>query len=348
LGEASKTPFWAGTPARTVRRGHLWVSGDKVTIDGLTYQRGPLFAEWEGPETVTRRWPVVLVHGGGFQGTEWLDTPDGRPGWAQRFVEAGYVTVIVDRPGQGRSPFHTDTFGPMGPPFAYETGRNIYFPADADGRHTQWPFDPDDETAMDAFIAGYGPLPADLALSQDIEADRLARLLDRIGPAILLTHSASGPVGWLVADRRPGLVMGIVAVEPMGPPFAAIPNIGDLTWGLTAAPLQYEPAAASPADVLAAPPGTLRLPALAGLPIVAVTAEASAFAAASGPTIERLKAAGADAEVLHLPDHGVFGNGHGLIYEKNSDQALQPILDWLEERVCRSDRPTSEIQEVET
>lgn len=74
---------------------------------------------------------------------------------------------------------------------------------------------------------------------------------------------------------------------------------------------------------------THRLPALAGLPIVAVTAEASAFAAASRPAVEQLKAAGSRAEVLHLPDHGVFGNGHGLIYEKNSDDALAPVLKWL-------------------
>ena len=35
-------------------------------------------------------------------------------------------------------------------------------------------------------------------------------------------------------------------------------------------------------------------------------------------------------ELLHLPDHGVTGNGHGLIYERNSDAALKPVLDWLE------------------
>ena len=57
---------------------------------------------------------------------------------------------------------------------------------------------------MDQFNAGYGPLPADLAESEDMDAGRLARLLDRIGPAILLSHSASGPGGWLAADRRPG------------------------------------------------------------------------------------------------------------------------------------------------
>lgn len=182
---ASAKPFWTEMPARTVRRGHMWIPGDRLSLDGLTYRRGPLFAEWEAPEVVTRPWPIVPVHGGGYQGTEWLVTPDGRPGCAQRLVEAGYPVVIVDRPGQGRSPFHIDTFGPMGPPFSYENGRKIHFPTDAAAKHTQWPFAPDDEAAMDEFIAGYGPLPADLGLSQEVEADRLARLLDRIGHGLI-------------------------------------------------------------------------------------------------------------------------------------------------------------------
>ena len=214
---ASGRSPWHEKRATSTRAGHFWITGDRVTVDGRTYQKGPLFAAWQALETVTRRWPIVLVHGGGFQGTEWHDTPDGRPGWAQRFVEAGFATVTVDRPGHGRSPFHPKTMGEMGPPFSYESARQIYFPPDPEGRHTQWPFAMDDAKTLDAFIAGYGPLPADLAYSEDMEADRLGQLLDRIGPAILVTHSASGPVGWLVADRRPGLVKAIVAIEPMGP-----------------------------------------------------------------------------------------------------------------------------------
>lgn len=154
----------------------------------------------------------------------------------------------------------------------------------------------------------------------------------------MLTHSASGPVGWLVADRRPGEVKAIVAVEPMGPPFADIPNIGPMTWGLTAPPLTFEPAPASPDMLRAAVPGAFKLPALANLPIVAVTGDASAFAAASTPIVAQLKAAGAAAELLHLPDHGVFGNGHGLIYEKNSDATLQPVLAWLSSQTASRDR----------
>ena len=212
--------------------------------------------------------------------------------------------LMVDRPGQGRSPYHTDVLGPMGPPFTYEGGRKIYFPPEAAERHTQWPFAPDDEAAMDAFIAGYGPLPADLAASEAMDADRIAGLLDRIGPAVLLTHSASGPSGWLAADRRPELVKAIVSVEPMGPPFADIPNIGPLSWGLTAAPLTFDPPRASPQAVRDADPADLRLPNLAGLPIAVVTGETSAFAPASPPIVERLRAGGAAAELLHLPDFG--------------------------------------------
>ena len=327
--EARPTSFWAATPATTTRRGRFWVPGERVIKDGLTYQRGPMFVAWETPEHVTRPFPIVLVHGGGFQGTEWRDTPDGRPGWAQRLIEAGYPVLIVDRPGHGRSPYHPQVVGPAGPPFSYEGGRTIYFPPDPAGKHTRWPFSPDDDAAMDQFIAGYGPLPADLAASEDMDADRLARLLDRIGPAILLTHSASGPSGWLTADRRPGLVKAIVSVEPMGPPFADIPNIGPLRWGLTAAPLTFDPPRATPEAVRDADPETLRLPHLADLPVAVVTGDTSSFAPASAPIVAALKAGGAAAELLHLPDHGVTGNGHGLIYEKNSDAALQPVLAWL-------------------
>lgn len=323
-------PFWADTPARTSRRGHFWVSGDRVTCNGQTFQCGPMFVSWEAPERVTQPYPVVLVHGGTLQGTEWLNTPDGRPGWAQRFVEAGYAVLAVDRPGHGRSPYHPDIVGSMGPPFSYERGREVYFPpTTANGIQTQWIFDPNDDAAFDAFIAPYGPMPADLAASQEMDAARLACLLDRIGSAIIVTHSASGPDGWLVADRRPELVAAIITIEPMGPPFAETPGIGTLDWGLTAAPVTFDPPRGDIADVHAADPASLRIPALAGLPIAVVTGETSIFATFGPAIVDFLAKAGAAVEHLHLPDHGILGNGHGLIYEKNSDQSFQLVLGWL-------------------
>lgn len=107
-----------------------------------------------------------------MQGTEWLDTPDGRPGWAQRLAEAEYPVLVVDRPGHGRSPYHPDAIGPMGKPFSYEDGRHVFFPPEAATAQTQWPFDEADGDALDAFIAPFGGLPADLAASQEMDADR--------------------------------------------------------------------------------------------------------------------------------------------------------------------------------
>ena len=334
LQNGQKQPFWADTPLRTSRRGHFWVPGERVVKDGKTYQRGPMFVDWEAPAKVTQPLPIVLVHGGTFQSTEWLETPDGRPGWAQRFQEAGYAILLVDRPGHGRSPYHPEIIGPTGPPFSYERAREVYFAAEVADKQTQWPFDPNDAASNDDFLAGYGPMPADLAASEDMDADRLARLLDRIGPAIVVTHSASGPDGWLVADRRPGLVAAIVSIEPMGPPFADTPGVGALTWGLTAAPVTYDPPWATPAEVRAADPRALRMPALDRLPIAIVTGETSHFAPFGPKIVEFLRSAGAAAELLCLPDHGVRGNGHGLIYEKNSDAALEPVLRWLDRHVA--------------
>jgi len=322
--------FWEQNAPRTVRRANFWVPGPRYSANGQSYQRGPMFVEWEAPPEVTRPYPIVLVHGGAVQGTEWTITPDGRPGWSQRLVDAGYVVLVVDRPTQGRSPFHPDVVGAMGPPFSYEEGRKVFFPAEAAEKQTQWPFDPDgDGPTLDAFIAAYGPLPVDIAGWQEMDADRLADLLDQIGPAIVMTHSASGADGWLVADRRPQLVAAIVTVEPMGPPFATTPNIGTLSFGLTAAPITFDPPLSFAEQVQAADPASLRIPALTDLPVAVVSGETSPQAKAAHETVAFLAMAGAAVDHIHLPNHGVFGNGHGLIYEMNSDAALQPVLDWL-------------------
>ena len=56
---------------------------------------------------------------------------------------------------------------------------------------------------FDHFLAGTGPSQADMAQSHRDAQRGGAALLDEIGRSILLTHSAGGPTGWLVADARP-------------------------------------------------------------------------------------------------------------------------------------------------
>jgi pimeloyl-ACP methyl ester carboxylesterase len=46
---------------------------------------------------------VVLVHGGAHTGVCWTTCPDGRPGWAKLFADAGWTAYVIDWPGMGRS-----------------------------------------------------------------------------------------------------------------------------------------------------------------------------------------------------------------------------------------------------
>jgi pimeloyl-ACP methyl ester carboxylesterase len=282
------------------------------------------------------------------------DTPDGRPGWATFLLESGYAVYVVDRPGHGRSSFHPDVLGPMGGLFTFELASALFTDAKnglmshpTAELHSQWPGSGKaGDPSLDQFVASMGPMLGDTAAAHALEQERGAALLDEIGPAILITHSAGGPMGWLIADAHPELVKALVAIETLGPPFMVNPDLGlSLPWGLTAAPIGYEPPAASPdeiqTEVTDTPMGPLtlqaeparKLPNLAQVPIAFVDAEASLFAHASGATIAFQKQAGCDVERISLADHGVHGNGHLMMLERNNREALAPILDWLERTV---------------
>lgn len=319
---------FAHYPLRTVRRGHFWIAGERVEGERGTVQRAPMFVEWEAPEEITRPYPLILVHGGGGQITDWTGTPDGRPGWSDLFVDAGYLVYRVDRPGHGRSWAHPDVLGEPGPQFSYEMAMGLFDTPIPGHDQSTWSGGIGDPM-LDQLIAGMGFLPADLAESHRMDQDRIARLLDRTGPAIVVTHSAGGPSGWLAADARPDAVRAIVAIEPMGPPFFEFAPGSRLDWGLTASPLRWEPAVTDPAVLETAAPGTYRLPALEGIPVVVVVGETSPFTEWEPQVVAFLRAAGSDAEFLNLGEAGVPGNGHAMMLEANSDASIGPILDWI-------------------
>ena len=334
----------------TARRGLFWVGDETVSLPQGTVPRGQMFVQWEAPATVTKPYPIVLIHGGGGQGTDWLGTPDGRPGWATFLLREGYAVYVVDRPGHGRAPFHPDVLGPMGSPLSIELVSRLFTNAASSpgahstaDLHTQWPGsgDPDDPYVRQ-FAAGTGPMLADLSAAHAVERERGAALLDEIGPAILMTASAGGPMGWLTADARPSLVEAIVSLEPLGPPFRADSDFS-LDWGLTAAPMTFDPPAASPDELLETPVETWTvqaepartLPELAGIPIAIVEAEASLFAHSCAATAAFLEQAGCRVDRIVLAEHNVHGNGHLMMLERNSRDALDPILRWLDDTVNR-------------
>jgi pimeloyl-ACP methyl ester carboxylesterase len=348
LAIAEQSYFWLG-----VERAHL--------AHGTVVAGEQMFVGYQVPEEQTHPVPIVLVHGGGGQSTDYLCRPDGRPGWATLLVEAGYAVYVVDRPGLGRSPFYPELLGPMGAMPTYEMLMSLFtapekseHPLPNAHLHTRWPGSGQiGDPALDAQAASSGPSMADLARSHELWRHRGRELLERIGPAVLVTHSAGGPFGWVVADECPELVRAIVAVEPAGPPFSSFGPGPGLVWGLTAAPLHFGPAARAPSELelvevegearrsykLQAEPAR-RLPRLANIPIAVVTSEASGFAFSDPATVAFLAQAGCDVTHLRLADHGVHGNGHFMMMEENAEEALRPILEFVEERVGRvEDRP---------
>ncbi|MCS5721568.1 alpha/beta fold hydrolase [Herbiconiux sp. CPCC 203407] len=325
-----RPPHLEDRPTTTSRKGFFFVPGDIVQTPAGTVQKGSAYVEWEAHEHPAHSLPIVFVHGGGGQGTDFKGTPDGRPGWFDHVVDAGYAAYNLDRPGHGRSPRHPDVLGSTRPPFSYEFAQRLF--ARGEASQTQWVGEPVvGDPVFDQYMASSGALASDLAASQALDGDRVARLLDVIGPAVLVTHSAGAPAGWFAAARRPGLVRAIVAIEPFGPPFADVGGLGELTWGLTYEPLDAEASITSARFREAVP----RLRAFEGLPIAVVVGSASQFVEWAPATAEFLRELGAAAEVVDLGDHGVRGNGHGLIFEANSAEALVPVLDWIVRAVAR-------------
>lgn len=172
-------------------------------------------------------------------------------------------------------------------------------------------------------------LLADAELSQRLDGEALTRLLHQIGPAVLVTHSAGAPAGWLALNHVPDLVAGIVAVEPMGPPFMDIPGFASLPWGLTTAPVVCDPPVLKP-ESLQDGSTSAKIHGFEAAPVVVVAGEASGFGQAAGPAVtEFLNTQQAKAQFLNLGQSGINGNGHGLIFETNSEQTIEPVLDWL-------------------
>ncbi|MBM3608334.1 MAG: alpha/beta fold hydrolase [Alphaproteobacteria bacterium] len=176
-------------------------------------------------------------------------------------------------------------------------------------------------------------------------------MLDRIGSAILLTHSQSGLLGWVIAEARPHLVKAIVTIEPSGPPFhnAAPNNPKARAWGITGIPLAYDPPVASADELRTAvqekPDGagliacTLqasparKLKNFAAFPTLIVVSESSYHAPYDHCTAKYMQQTGAPVEFVRLEKVGIRGNGHMVMLEKNNLEIAAFLASWAEGKV---------------
>jgi pimeloyl-ACP methyl ester carboxylesterase len=350
-------------------QGYFHVGGTYQTIEKEEVLVGQMYVWYQIPRESKRPYPVVLVHGGGQTGTNFLRTPDGRAGWAEHFLQEGYAVYVIDWPGHGKSNYVAPVYGPPGlvPTGARE--RRFTAPKQFSDnwpqaqKHTQWPgTGRKGDPIFDHFLASQSITPTATVkgagpLNERLTADALVALLDKIGPAIVLTHSMSGKPGWLVADARPKLVKGMLAVEPNGPPFHEAPyawgsSKGEaLTrpWGLTAFPVTYDPPVKDPSEIKivredkADGPDLVRcyrqaerarrLVNLAQVPTLIIQAEASYHAGYDHCSVRFLRQAGVNVDFIKLEDVGVRGNGHMMMLEKNNQDIAKVMTDWLEKRV---------------
>jgi pimeloyl-ACP methyl ester carboxylesterase len=217
---------------------------------------------------------------------------------------------------------------------------------------------------FDAFYATQFPSLVDYAKQQEINRDAGIALFDRIGPAVLLTHSQSGAFSWPIADARPKLVKAIVALEPNGPPVYETELTGaphrfkDVgprkIAGLGMMPLTYDPPLkrgeklkfvrqAEPDDPelvrcwLQQEPAR-QLVKLANTPTLILIAEASYHATYDHCTAAYLTQAGVANTMIRLEDIGIRGNGHMMMLEKNSDDIAAVIERWLKETLAKPRR----------
>ncbi len=134
-------------PITIADQGFFWVGVQRKKMPYGTITAGQMYVQYQIPAKQTHPYPLVLVHGGGGQGLDYLGTPDGREGWATWFLRQGYAVYVVDRPGHGRAPYHADALGPASPPATYE-GLGDLFTRPAEKMpsaypqaklHNQWP-----------------------------------------------------------------------------------------------------------------------------------------------------------------------------------------------------------------
>jgi len=82
------------------------------TNEGNTFWTDQMYVQYQIPVN-PRKYPLVLVHGGGGTGRVWETTPDGREGYQTIFLRSGFAVYIVDFPRRGRAGFPSFN-GPFG------------------------------------------------------------------------------------------------------------------------------------------------------------------------------------------------------------------------------------------
>jgi pimeloyl-ACP methyl ester carboxylesterase len=173
---------------------------------------------------------------------------------------------------------------------------------------------------------------------------------------ILFTHSQGGGFGFNLTEARPNLVRAMVTAEPGGPQLGGANtatvqpgNRNPNSWGLTNMRFEYDPPANAPSDIQAVletksdRPDEVRcwmqveparkLVRWQDKRVLAISANGT-YHRVYDPCIPKfLNQAGVRADFVRLEEEGMSGNSHMMMLERNSDDIIEFVLDWIKDNV---------------
>ena len=335
--------YWAG-PISIARQGSFYVGGREVTAagsydptnslsppaSGQTFWIDQMYVQYQIPLNAGGL-PMILVHGGGGSGRVYETTPDGREGYQTIFLRRGFPVYLVDAPRGGRSgfPSFSGEFGKLDD--AQQIVPNQTQRPGSGHAWSRWRLDESYEhqafplQAMDSFMKHLRPLVSD---DPQIIAGALVELLDKIGPAILVTHSNSGLWGWLAGARSPN-VKAIVSYEP-GYVFpqhdmpSPVPLFkGEMPAGAPVSAAEFANLARIPIQVVFG--DNIPISPVPDLPADGRRAQI----VAGRMFTEQLNRMGGRAEFQLLPDVGLHGNSHFMFSDLNNVQVADQLSAFL-------------------
>lgn len=338
------------------RRQTFYIGGQYVSNgNGQSVWDGQIYVEYlvsTKKKPKDKRYPLIFFHGAGGTGAVWLNTPDGRKGWASYYLERGHEVYIVDLYGVGRSGRRAAE-ATRDSASAEVIERVFTVPEDDPFypqavKHDQWPgTGKKGDPIFDAFYRSFVPVFVDQVAQQNTMRQAGAALLQTTGPAVLVGHSLGGYFPWIIADAAPALVKGIVNIEPAGPPFRNLQGPGSSParpYGLTDAPITYDPPVQAPSDLSTVEVGQdtpesrscilqtnppRKLANISRVPVLIVTGEASFHAPFEQCIVDFLRQAGVRTTWLELGRAGIEGHGHFLFIENDNLAIAKRVEKWI-------------------
>ena len=272
-----------------------------------------------------RPYPLVFLHGAGQSAKTWGTTPDGREGFQTLFLRQRFPIYLVDQPRRGQAGQSTVAIE-----IPATTNDQAWFNMFRLGQYphffkgVQFSQDP---AALNQYFRQMTPNTG--AYDEQVISDAMVEVLKKSGDAVLITHSQGGGPGWWTAIKS-NQVKAIVAYEPGSGfvfPEDEIPaDMPSATGTLTATPIKMA-----------------QFIKLTQIPIVVyygdnIPTQVQDNAAQDNWRV-RLKMAqlwvdkinqhGGKAELVHLPDIGIYGNTHFPFSDLNNQQIATLLSDWL-------------------